>query len=764
MGNHMTEHHRHRFLGTLAVAAVLAACTRDPNVLKHRYVENGDRYFKQEKFREAAIEYQNAIKLDSKFEEAHYALAQCDLKLGILAGAYQELTRATELKPDDAKAQLTLGNLLLSVRDFKHAQDIAQRVLSQDANNVEARVLLANSYAGLNNVEGSLEEMRGAIQLAPDRAGSYLNMALLELNVKQAPEAEKNFKKAVEADPKSVTALLALGNFCRLQNRLPEAEQEFQKAVGIEPQNPAPRGALAMLYLAEKDTAKAEGALAGAKQAAPQDPKAYRLLGDYYFGIGELGKAVDEYASIVHDHPDDHVARMNYIQLLIVANRADEATKLNDAVLKNNPKDLQALIYRGEILERQSKFSDAAAALQAALKTEPDNPTAHYFLGVAFNGTGDLDRAETEWREAARLRPSMIEPERALANTALLKGDFTLLRQTAQALIGSEPHSPEGYIFRGVAEVAQKNEADAEGDFQQAIHVAPQNPSAYTRLGELRLNQKKYPEAEKFFEQALDRAPQAAAAMRGLVAAAFAEKQPSKAIARLRTQIAQVPESADFQLLLGQALTQTGDRSGAEAAFEKAIGLNKNGVEAYLLLAQAQSGGGSLDQAIATLRRAIEQVPGDPRAYVLIGTTQETHGDWQAAQLSYTKALQVRPNDGEATNDLAYLMLEHNLNVDQALTLAQTARRMLPTLPNSADTLGWAYYKKGAYQLALPLLEDAAKALPGDAAVHYHLGMVYDKTGEARRAKQELEIALKDDPKNARNDDIRQLLGELNVR
>src|SRR5579863_1758516 len=188
----MANIHGHRLakmLCAVALAALVAACTRDPNVLKHRYVENGDRYFKQEKYREAAIEYQNAIRLDSKYEEAHYALAQCDLKLGVWAGAYQELTRATEEKPEDTKAQLALGNLLLAGRDFKHAQDIAQLILQKEPNNVDARVLLANSYAGLNNVEGSLEEMQGAIQLAPDRAGSYLNLAMLELNAKHAPQA-----------------------------------------------------------------------------------------------------------------------------------------------------------------------------------------------------------------------------------------------------------------------------------------------------------------------------------------------------------------------------------------------------------------------------------------------------------------------------------------------------------------------------------------------------------------------------------------------
>jgi len=54
-------------------------------------------------------------------------------------------------------------------------------------------------------------------------------------------------------------------------------------------------------------------------------------------------------------------------------------------------------------------------------------------------------------------------------------------------------------------------------------------------------------------------------------------------------------------------------------------------------------------------------------------------------------------------------MLEHGGNVDVALSLAQIARRRLPELPNVADTLGWAYYHKATYGLAIDLLEEAVK-------------------------------------------------------
>src|SRR5713226_3483976 len=122
-----------RWLTVLVVAALLAGtlagCSRDPNVLKRKYLDSGMRYFEKEQYREAAIQFQNALKVDPRYTDAHYQLAECYLKLGIWTSAYQELFRVVDLQPDNLKAQLDLGNLLLAGRQFKQAQDKAELVL-----------------------------------------------------------------------------------------------------------------------------------------------------------------------------------------------------------------------------------------------------------------------------------------------------------------------------------------------------------------------------------------------------------------------------------------------------------------------------------------------------------------------------------------------------------------------------------------------------------------------------------------------------------
>jgi len=55
---------------SVAVLMLFAGCARDPNVRKQKYLATGNAYFDQGKYREATIEYLNAIQIDKGFAEA----------------------------------------------------------------------------------------------------------------------------------------------------------------------------------------------------------------------------------------------------------------------------------------------------------------------------------------------------------------------------------------------------------------------------------------------------------------------------------------------------------------------------------------------------------------------------------------------------------------------------------------------------------------------------------------------------------------------
>ncbi|MGB8579331.1 MAG: tetratricopeptide repeat protein [Candidatus Sulfotelmatobacter sp.] len=754
------------------ITALFTGCSRDPNVRKQKYLESGDRYFAQGKYREAAIQYANAVQIDSRFAQAHYQLGQTYLKLGDSGHAFQELSRTVELAPDNYRAHIDLANLLVTARnpDGSSNQDYLRQARvhldllhQKQPQNPEVFEAWADYYAAQSNVGAALQEMQKAIAVDPNRSESYLNLALLQLRSNQLDQAEASFKKAADLDPKAMNAQLALGGFYQSRNRIPEAEQQFKHAIELAPKDPSPREALVRLYMSEGKKTEAEALLKQAKIDLSNNSEGYRMLGDFYFANGDLDKATAEYASLYSDHPRDMQVKRNYVQLLILKNQLPEATKLNNELLKTNPHDVDALIYRAQIDLRQSDASGAVDALQQAVSNDPSNAVAHYHLGLAFDMQHNDARAESEWREAVRLRPGLADAQRALAALEMRRGDMNALSQTAEQIITSASQAPDGYLMRALAEMNRQKYSDAEQDLTKVMGMAPRSAAPYIQMGNLYGMEKQYSEAIKFYQEALDKDPASTEALQGIMNVYLLQKQPDQAVAAARAQIAKSPGTGAFYDLLGTMLFQKKDLSGANAAFHKAIELDRNNSDALLKLGQVQAAEGSVDKAIALYQQSIKDHPREIAFYILAGEMYESQHDWNNAKAMYQKALEVQPDNPLASNNLAYVMLQQGGNVDVALAMAQTARRGMPDSSNAADTLGWAYFQKGVYKSAIDLFQESIRlnekrGAADDPTVHYHLALAYQKANQPAQARQQLEHVLKLNPNNS---DARKALSEL---
>ena len=736
------------------------ACSRDPNIRKQKYFESGNRDFEQSKYNEAVVEYLNAVKLDPSFAKAHYQLAETYIRLQAWPDAYRELQRTVELDSSNVKAQVELGNLLVAARSLPEAQGVIDKLLKNDPNNADVYALQANLAVAQDNPDGAIQDVQKAIVLDSNRPEFYVQLAALQ-SPKQMDVAQSTLKKALAINPKFVPALELLAVLDQNTGHDSEAEDLLKQAIGLDPKTLKPREYLARLYLSQNRRADAEQVMIQAKKDLAGEGTMYRVLGEYYVNIGELDKATTEFAVLSKEHTTDMNVRLDYIDLLLRQNKVDEASKLNDEILKANPKESGAQMIRGRILNLRGQFKQAIDVLQTALKDVPQHAGGHYQLGLAFSQTGDLGRAEQEWREAVKLEPRLTDAQLALAQIALKKNDRNTLRQAAEQIITSLPSDPRGYILRAEGESRTNQSAAADADFGKAIQVAPQSPLGYTAMGGWLLKRGKLQEAQKYYEQALDRDANQLPALNGLVAILVKQKENVKAQERVRQQIAKAPNNDAFYSLLGGLQAVNRDLAGAEASLQKAISLNKNNLGAFILLASVEKAQGSTDKALATAYQSIDQNPKSVTGYFLAGSLEDSRANWQKAELLYQQALQVEPNFPPAANNLAYGMLEHKENIDLALSLAQIARQKMPDSPSTADTLAWIYYHKGVYAFAADLLQEALQKAPDNATYHYHLGMVYQKQNNAGEARKHLQRALQINPKSPVADEIRQALNRM---
>jgi cellulose synthase operon protein C len=740
-----------------------SGCFASPEARKQNFVKRGDLYFEKGKYREAAIMYQNAVQIDGTFAPAHFKLAQTYLSEANWQGAYAEAARTVELSPTNWKAQVILGNLFLRSGQYQNARDRAEIVLKGDPRSAEAQVLLSSADARAGSLPKAIQEAQKAILMDPGRSASYLNLALLQERDRDSRAAE-SFHQALSLDPKSMDAILAFGDFCATQKKWADARKEYQAAITLEPQDLRPRDSLAHLYLSKGRKEMAEEVARETKTQLKNNPLAYRMLGDFYISQRETDKALAEFSSLYSEHPHDLGVAKTYTQLLLLKKQVKQAALVDDDILRHDRADRDGLILRGQIFIEQGRPNDAVRPLEQAITEASNDAAAHYLLGLAYRDTSKLDPAEAEWREAAQLQPRMVEAQRGLASVASRIGDTSLLAESANKLIELEPRAAEGYIFHAMALAKQSNLSAAEADLKKAIKFAPDSAEAYARMGELRLAEKHYDEAEKFDADALQRDPSLENALTGLVSVDLHRKQPEKALQVVKNQLARVPNNSSLYVLLGYVQLQNENPTRAQEAFEKATEVDKNNVQAFLLLAGVQLSLGLPDQAVSTYERALQANPFDVRVHLSFGRLLETRGEWQRAEDLYQKALQIQPDYAPAANSLASLMLQHGGDMNVALTLAQTARHGLPDLPNTADTLGWAYYRNGVYNAAVDLLEQALKGDPHNPTYHYHLGMAYLKANKYAMARKQLEYTLQISPSCSEAGEIRKLLDDTSQK
>jgi len=373
--------------------------------------------------------------------------------------------------------------LLLAAGKIPEARNHAEIVLQSEPQNAQAQTIISRADATQGDLAKAVTEAQAAVQMDPKRAETFLNLAVIQEKSKDLNGAEQSYLKAVSLNPQSLPALLSLGTFYQRQKRWPDAEKQFQAAIAVDPKSASPRASLAGLYLNEGKPDAAEKTLQDAKSALSENPAGYRMLAELYLGQKQWDKALAELGSLYSEHPKDSIVGKMYAEVLLQQNRLDDASKVTDTLLKNTPSDPGALTLQGEILIRQGKATDAVHVLEQVVKNSPDNAAAHFHLGMAYAATQNMGQAESEWRQASKLQPGMVEPLRTLAALAMRRGDESLLEETGGKLMMLEPRSPEGYILHGEALLMKKDQAGGEADLKRAIGVARRAGHADLDLG-----------------------------------------------------------------------------------------------------------------------------------------------------------------------------------------------------------------------------------------------------------------------------------------
>ena len=137
-----------------------------------------------------------------------------------------------------------------------------------------------------------------------------------------------------------------------------------------------------------------------------------------------------------------------------------------------------------------------------------------------------------------------------------------------------------------------------------------------------------------------------------------------------------------------------------------------------------------------------------PQFYFWYGSACDQMGRFKDAERLMERCVAMDPESAQALNYLAYLWAERGVELDKAQEYVEKALKLDPGEGSYLDTLGWVYYKKGAYHEALAPLKKALATGVADAVVADHLGDTWFALQDQDKAVRFWKLSLRQDPGN----------------
>ena len=224
----------------------------------------GNKFFAQREFAEAAALFEEAVELDSSHAEALNNLGSSLVFLSRYDEAEQYYRQAIATKPNYADAHGNLGSLLRMKTELIDAEISLRRALKLRPTFTEARINLGLTLTFL----GRLRDARGC------------------------------FAKVLRAAPRNTQALFGIGQVAALEGRFEEAEATFKRAIEIDPKMPeawASLGGIRKMTTADGEWFKSAEKIATSNVYPLEEANLRFAMGKYCDDVGEYAQAFQNF-------------------------------------------------------------------------------------------------------------------------------------------------------------------------------------------------------------------------------------------------------------------------------------------------------------------------------------------------------------------------------------------------------------------------------------------------------------------------------------
>jgi len=685
-------------------------------------------------------------------------------------------TKSVEPKTDTAQQHFDSAQTYQLAGDFDNAAKEYRRAIAIGLDH------LGNLRAARQDYTGAEQLLQQAMAADPDDLDPAVDLAVTELYSGDMPKAETDAKAVLQKKPDHAPALALLGKIDFLHGNYQAAADELQAALALANDFDVAYS-LALADLELKKISLATVLFDEMKNSLPDNAQLHVLIGRAFLATDYPQLATKEFeraAGLDPKYPQVHF----YLGLA--------------SVLSAQAPDVSSN-------ESQSLFAKAEASLQEAIKRQPEDPRAFYYLGQCYASEQEWAKAADAYRSVIKLTPAAQQMDAAMA------GAYDGLAEALRKLDKSEEAAAESAKAQGIRATLQKDGATAPGNDsarangganQQELHTMMLRPGnsevhdakpeaaytksvsallgqAYHNLGVIDARATHYTQAADEFSQAAKWDPSVSGLDRNWGVAAFRAEKYDEAAAPLERELRRSPNDLSIREMLGLcyymgdkfaesaetlrpvvdqlsdnagllyaagvSLVRSGDAKNGARVFSRMLEKNQNVPAVHLMLGQAYVQEQNYPEALAEFARALQLDPRTAEAHYYSGMVALKQGNLDTSADQFQQELSVNLGYIPAEYQLGYVRLQMH-QADAAIPLLQDVVNRQPDHSDGHYELGKALLEQGKVKEAIKDLETSIHLHPTDYA-YYQLSVAYRREGRANDANEAMLMYQKLRPK-----------------
>ncbi|MFK7887771.1 MAG: XrtA/PEP-CTERM system TPR-repeat protein PrsT [Gammaproteobacteria bacterium] len=660
---------------------------------------------------------------------AAYLQGRVELDSGNTNEAIQNFQTVLADYPSYSPALTLMGVAMLERDDFDQAEMHLSEAVASDPDNVQTRRLLAETRMRMGRSRAAVATLEAGLR---NNSADSAMMTLLgqeSMRMGERKDGMRYLAQALQASPENLQANLAL----------------------------------AQAYVTDGEIAKAVSVLESLPPSALSDARRDILIRIAQLDRSNETVAQQQIEALLGDNPDDLSVKGLAGSFYAAIGQLDIARRFFDDILARSPDNRSAMLSLLNLDERSGNFARSTALFEAEYAKQPGDLLPALVLARIFSAQGQDERALQMVRDAHQKHPTALLPNLILGAQALRDNNFVQAVRFSDVAANNYPKSPEAQALGGLIKMRQSRIDEAVANFRRAVVQDPGDAQYRYYLGQADLANERLRQARTSFNDALARDAQHLGALRALALMDAEAGKTPQANQRVREITNKFGADWSATIAIADVRAVQGQANEAIELYERAQ-IERPSWAVALELYRVRVAN-DITNPTQSIDAWLAQRPDDINAHLKLAQAFQQGAETNKAIASYERVLELDPTQALANNNVAWLYLERDAGGDgaRALTAAQRAYDQSTENSDVADTLGWVLYRSDQLEEALDVLRRAMQWTTADKSpdIAYHFATALNARGNARKAREILDQALRSSAPFASREDAQLLRAQL---